>query len=157
MNKSSPGSYAANPRHNVLVRMLLRNYAKNKRRLWRNSSHDAFFDATMQIEGPLTLAVTVPFALLNLLLGRTVMPMLAKIAYGTYSNGLIIVCAVSIVTILMIDRKLKTYESVPGIEAAYDTVRDRRLVYVYYACTLVIFAAMFLAAYVINGWFPAAA
>jgi len=36
-------------------------------------------------------------------------------------------------TVWMLNRKLKPYEFVPDIEKAYDTARDRIIVWIYYA------------------------
>jgi hypothetical protein len=54
-----------------------------------------------------------------------------------------------------IDGTLKKYEFIPKIESAYDTVRDRKLVYVYYAGGFIVIVAMLLAAWFINSVFPA--
>jgi hypothetical protein len=139
---------------NVLVRTFLRHYASNLRRSWRNTPHNAFVDALVQVEVPLALAVMVPLALLNLVLSRTVVPALAHAAYGNIGNGVLIVCAISIAVMWAVDRKLKIYEFIPGIETAYNSARDRRLVYVYYASGFIVIAAMLFAAYVVNRVFP---
>jgi hypothetical protein len=138
----------------VLVRILLRHYANNLRRSWRNSPHNAFIDALVQVEIPLALAVMVPLALLNLVLSRTVVPALAHTAYGSISNGVLIVCAISIAVVWAVDRKLRMYEFIPGIETCYNSARDRKLVYVYYAGGFVVIAVMLIAAYLINSIFP---
>jgi hypothetical protein len=138
----------------VLVRTLLRHYASNLRRSWRNTPHNAFIDALVQVEVPLALAVMVPLALLNLVLSRTVMPALAHVAYGSIGNGVLIVCAISLAVVWAVDRKLKKYEFIPGIETGYNTARERRLVYVYYASGFIVIVAMLFAAYVINKVFP---
>jgi hypothetical protein len=142
-------------RYNWLVRMLLRHYASNLRRSWRNTPHSAFVDALVQIEGPLVLAITAPLALLNLALSRTVFPALARVSHGSISNGVLIVCAMGLAVMWAIDRKLKKYEFIPSVESAYDTARDRKLVYVYYAGGFIVIVVMLFAAWFLNSVFPA--
>jgi hypothetical protein len=137
-----------------LVRMFLRHYAHNLRRSWRNTPHDAFVDAQVQVEVLLAVAVMAPLALLDLLLSRTIFPSLAHGIHGkTYGVLLVVILAMAI--IWQVDGNLKKYEIIPGIETNYDTSRDRRLVYVYYAAGFIVFGAALLAAYYINRAFPA--
>jgi hypothetical protein len=142
-------------RYNWLVRTLLRHYASNLRRSWRNTPHNAFIDALVQVEVPLALAVMAPLELLNLVLSRTNVPALARLAYGSISNGVIIVCALSLAIVWAVDRKLRLYEFIPGVETGYDSARDRTLVYVYFASGFIVLAAMLFAAYLVNRSFPA--
>jgi putative exporter of polyketide antibiotics len=139
----------------VLVKMLLRHYAKNLRRSWRNTPHDAFFDATLQLETILAVAVAMPLVLLELVLTRTILPSLATLAFGKYSYGVVIILVLGLVAIWMVDRKLKPYEFIPGIEAGYDTARDRVIVNLYFASGFVLLGVGLFAAYYLNKIFPA--
>ncbi len=138
----------------LLVRMLLRLYARNLRRSWRNTPHNAFADALVQLEVPLAVAVVVPLALLNLLLGRTIIPALAHAAHGSIGNGAMIAVGVSMGVIWAVDRKLKSYEFVPGVESSYDTAQDRKLVYTFFVSAYFFLMLMLFAAHVINRAFP---
>src|SRR5476649_2111362 len=132
MRATKQGSAAEEPRYNVLVRMLLRHYAKNRRRSWRNGAHDAFYDATIQVEVPLTALVVTPLALANLILNRTLIPWLAQTAFDKITNGAAIVGLLSIAIVVAIDTSFKPYEFIPGIERQFDTKRDRNLVNLYF-------------------------
>jgi hypothetical protein len=128
----------------------LRHYASDLTRSWRNAPASAFIDALIQIEVPLAVAVVGPLALL----GRTVVPALTHPAFGDLSNGVLIASAITIAVVWVVDRELKTYEFMPGIEPGYNSARDRKLVYVYYAGGFLVFAAMLFAAYLINRAVP---
>jgi hypothetical protein len=154
-HKSEIKTQLPDRRYNWLVRMLLRHYASNLRRSWRNTPHSAFVDALVQIEVPLVLAITAPLALLNLALSRTFFPALTRMPHSSISNGGLIVCAVGLAVLWAIDRTLKKYEFIPRVESAFDTPQDRKLVYVYYAGGFIVIVAMLFAAWFINSIFPA--
>jgi len=60
-----------------------------------------------------------------------------------------------VVTIWMVDRKLKPYEFIPGIEAGYDTARDRLIVNLYFASGFVLLGVGFLTGYYLTKIYPA--
>jgi hypothetical protein len=128
------------PRHDSpLIKALLRNYASNLRRSWRNTPHAAFVDATIQLEALVMVGVALIFALIQIALTRTILPSLS-LPFGNtkYTRGTIIMVAAGAVVLWFVDRKLKPYEFVPGADKAYDTPRDRIMVWVYYASGFVI-------------------
>jgi hypothetical protein len=138
----------------ILVRTLLRHYACNLRRSWRNSPHNAFVDALVQVEIPLLLTVVGPLALMNLVLSRTIAPALAHARFGNVRNGVIIVAVVSLAILWIVDSKLRPYEFIPGAETGYDSAKDRKLVWGYFAGGFLVVAAMLTAAYFLNRLFP---
>jgi hypothetical protein len=140
----------------ALVKMLLRHYAKNLRRSWRNTPHAAFLDATIQVEAPLVVALMCPLSLLNLVLSRTIFPSLANhLGQSKYSYGILATLALVLITIWTLDRKLKPYEFTPSVEADYGTGRDRLIVNLYFAGAFVLLGAGLLGAYYLNKIFPA--
>src|SRR5271167_1151407 len=100
-----------NSRYNVLVRMFLRHYAKNRRRAWRNDPSSAFVDACVQMEGPLAVLVIAPLVLANIILGRTLVPWLAQIAFDKVTNGGAIVGLLLFAVIMPIHISFYRYES----------------------------------------------
>lgn len=140
--------------YNILVRMLLRHYAKNRRRSWRNSPHAAFLDASIQLEGPLALFIILPLALIYLILSRTVLPWLAQIAFDKATKGAVIVALLSFAIFVAIDVSFKKYEFIPGVESRYDSEKDRNLVNLYFFGALGMFAVALLAAYFIKMILP---
>jgi len=122
-----------------LIKALLRNYASNLRRSWRNTPHAAFVDATIQLEALVMLCFVAILALIEIALSSTILPSLAfQFGNTKYTRGTIIMVAVAALALWLVDRKLKPYEFVPGADKAYDTPRDRILVWVYYASGFVI-------------------
>ena len=78
-------------------------------------------------------------ALIEIALSSTILPSLAfQFGNTKYTRGTIIMVAVAALALWLVDRKLKPYEFVPGADKAYDTPRDRILVWVYYASGFVI-------------------
>jgi hypothetical protein len=82
MNTTDPehtGDKPSSPhRHDgPLVKLLLRNYAKNLRRSWRNTPHAAFVDATIQVEGLAAVGLGLVFMLIEILVSRTFLPLSA--------------------------------------------------------------------------------
>jgi ABC-type uncharacterized transport system permease subunit len=135
--------------------MLLRHYAKNLRRSWRNTPHAAFFDATIQVEAPLVLALTMPLSLLNMVMSRTIFPSLANhLGQSKYSYGLLATVALVFISMWALDRKLKPYEFTPSIEADYGTGRDRLMVNFYFAGGFALLGVGILGAYYLNRIFP---
>jgi hypothetical protein len=154
MSTNKQGAITIDGQYNVLVRMLLRHYAKNRRRSWRNSPHDAFLDASIQVEGALALFIVAPFALIYLILSRTTVPWLAQIAFDKVTKGGAIVALLSLVIFVCIDVSFKRYEFVPGIETHYDSERDRNLVNLYFVGSLGVLAITLLAAHFIKMLLP---
>jgi hypothetical protein len=142
-------------RDGALAKLLLRHYAKNLRRSWRNTPHAAFVDATIQVEVPLVLALTIPVSLLNLVLSRTIFPSLANhLGQSKYSYGLLATLALVLISIWTLDRRLKPYEFTQGIEADYGTGRDRLIVNLYFAGAFVLLGVGLLGAYYLNKILP---
>jgi hypothetical protein len=85
------------------------------------------------------VGVALIFALIQIALSRTILPSLS-LPFGNtkYTRGTIIMVAAGAVVFWFVDRKLKPYEFVPGADKAYDTPRDRIMVWVYYASGFVI-------------------
>jgi uncharacterized membrane protein len=145
---SSSEKSPSQPRHDSpLVKLLLRNYANNLRRSWRNTSHAAFVDATIQVEALVTLALAIFFMLIETLVSRTLFPSLSLPVGNTkYSRGLIVVVVIVLAMLWVVDRKLKPYEFVSGIEKAYDTTRDRVIANLCYASGFVLLVLGIVAA-----------
>ena len=80
------------------------------------------------------VGVALIFALIEIALSRTILPSLS-FPFGStkYTRGTIIIVAVGAVVFWFVDRKLKPYEFVPDVDKAYDTPRDRIIVWIYYA------------------------
>jgi uncharacterized membrane protein len=117
----------------------LRNYASNLRRSWRNTPHAAFVDATIQLEAIVMVSVALIFALIEIALSRTILPSLSFPFGNTkFARGTIIIVAASAFVFWFVDRKLKPYEFVPGADKAYDSPRDRIMVWTHYASGFVI-------------------
>jgi hypothetical protein len=117
-----------------LIKALLRNYASNLRRSWRNTRHAAFVDATIQLEAIVMIGVAAIFALIEIALSRTILPSLSfPFGHTKYTRGTIAIVVAGAVVLWLLDRKLKPYEFVPGSDKAYDTPRDRIIVWIYYA------------------------
>lgn len=93
--------------YNVSVRMLLRHYAKNRRRSWRNTPHNAFLDASIQVEGPIAVFIVAPFALIYLILSKTVVPWLAQIAFDKVTKGGVIVALLSLAIFVVVDASFR--------------------------------------------------
>jgi hypothetical protein len=136
-----------------LKRTVLRHYAANLRRSWRNAPRDAFVDATFQVEGVIAVTIACIFGLINFLLIRTIFPALAGNVHGK-PGGVLIVAAIGLVCMVFVDKKLKQYEPPPGMALLYDTSRDRVLVYVFFASGFIILALGLTAAYFISRSFP---
>lgn len=132
----------ANVKHrheSLLIKALLRNYASNLRRSWRNAPHAAFVDATIQLEALVMLVLATVLALIEIALSRTIFPSLSfQLGSSKYSRGTIIMVAAAALVLWLVDRKLKPYEFVSGAEKAYDTPRDRIIVWIYYASGFII-------------------
>jgi hypothetical protein len=121
-------------RDGPLVKALLRNYASNLRRSYRNSPHAAFVDATIQLDTLMAVALASLFMLVEIVASRTILPSLSLSVGNTkYSRGMLIVVLAVMFTVRMLNKKLKPYEFVPGVEKAYDTAQDRIIVWIYYA------------------------
>jgi hypothetical protein len=86
---SSEKSPAQHRHDSPLVKLLLRNYANNLRRSWRNTSHAAFIDATIQVEALVTLALAIFLMLIETLVSRTFLPSLSLPVGNTkYGRGM---------------------------------------------------------------------
>ena len=133
----------------VVRAVVLRHYAANLRRSWRNSPREAFTDATYQVEALIAVILTASFGIINLLLSRTIAPSLARSIHGK-SNGVLLLTVIVLVVMIAIDRKLKQFEPHPGVPIGYDTPRDRRLVYCYYAFGFVVIGIALVGAHYIN-------
>jgi hypothetical protein len=145
------------PKHrndSILMKIVLRNYAANLRRSWRNSPRAAFVDATFQVEALIAVIVACMFGIINLLLSRTIVPSLARGAHGR-NNGVVLLTVLGLIVMVSVDRTLKRYEPDPGVQVAYDTPRDRRLVYCYYAIGFAVIGLTLMGAYYINLALPA--
>jgi hypothetical protein len=117
-----------------LVTALLRIYASNLRRSWRNTPHAAFVDATIHLEALVTLVTVSFFALIEIALSRSSLPSLSISFGGTkYSRGMLVVLIATLVVLWFVDRKLKPYEFVPGAGSTFDAPRDRVIVWIYFA------------------------
>ncbi len=147
-------SLALGRKYNVLVRMLLRHYAKNRKRSWRNGSHDAFLDARIQMEGPLACFIVGPFALGYLILSRTMMPWLAQVAFDKITKGGVIIALLSIAIFIAIDVSFGRYESVAEMETHFNSEVDKKWVNLYFVAGLIALAATLLAARIIKLYFP---
>lgn len=120
--------------HGPLVKALLRIYASNLRRSYRNSPHAAFVDATIQLDALMALIFGSLFMLVEIAASRTFLPSLSVLVGNTkYSRGILIVMAVVLIIVWLVNRKLMPYEFVPDVEKAYDTARDRTIAWIYYA------------------------
>jgi hypothetical protein len=142
-------------RENALVRALLRHYARNLRRSWRNTPRDAFFDATTQLEVLLAIPIAFPLLWIKLVLSRTIFPSLAHVGQSKIDSGSMLIVALGVVIIWVVDRKLKQYKFITGVEVAYDTARDRALIYLYYASGFATLGLGILATYYLSKFFPA--
>jgi hypothetical protein len=142
-------------KYNVLARMLLRHYAKNRKRSWRNGAHDAFLDARIQMEGPLACYTVGPLALIYLILSRTILPWLAQVAFDKFTKGGLIVAILSIAIFMVVDLSFGRYESIPEIETHFNSEADRRWANLYFVGGLGALAATFLADHFIMLAFPA--
>jgi hypothetical protein len=136
-----------------LKRTVLRHYAANLRRSWRNAPRDAFVDATFQVEGVIAGTIACIFGLINFIMTRTFFPALAGNVHGK-PGGVLIVAAISLLCMVFVDRKLKQYEPQPGMPILYDTSRDRVLVYVFFASGFIVLALGLTAAYFASRSFP---
>jgi hypothetical protein len=154
MNDKAKMTARSHQNDTILVRTLLRHYACNLRRSWRNSPHSAFIDALVQVEVPLALALMTPLALANLVLSRTVLPALASTKFGKLSSGVIIVSAISLAIMWVVDNKLRPYEFIPGAEIGYDSAKDRKLVRAYFVGGFFVIGVLLTGAYSINRLFP---
>jgi quinol-cytochrome oxidoreductase complex cytochrome b subunit len=148
-NARAQESLGSERTYNVLARMLLRHYAKNRRRSWRNGPHDAFLDARIQMESPLACFIMGPFALIYLVLSRTAMPWLAQAAFDKITKGGAIVALLSIAIFIFIDMSFGRYESIAEVETRFDSKADRKLVNLYFvgglsALAVILFAAHFI-------------
>lgn len=141
--------------YNVLVRMLLRYYAKNRRRSWRNRPHDAFLDARIQMEGPLAIFIVGPLTLSYLILSRTIMPWLTEVAFDRVTKGGVIVALLSIAIFIGIDMSFGRYESIAEVETRFNSESDRKWVNLYFVGGICALAAGLLAAHFIKITFPA--
>ena len=155
MTPDEQGSQAKNDKYNVLIRMLLRHYAKNRRRFWRNDPRSAFVDACAQVEGPLAVLVIAPLTLANIILGRTLVPWLAQIAFEKITNGGAIVGLLSLAFIVPIHLSFKRYGSIPNIQAPFDTEGDRNLVNLYFVGILILLVVSIVAGYLTGKALPA--
>jgi hypothetical protein len=153
--KKSTRNNATSPHRDdgFLKRTVLRHYAANLRRSWRNAPRDAFVDATFQVEGVIAVTIACIFGLINFLMIRTIFPALAGNVHGK-PGGVLIVAAIGLVCMVFVDRKLKQYEPHPGMAILYDTSRDRVLVYVFFASGFIVLALGLTAAYFISRSFP---
>jgi hypothetical protein len=140
--------------YNVLVKMLLRHFAKNRRRSWRNGLHDAFVDACIQVEGPLAVFVVAPLVMAELVLKRTIMPWLAQIAFDKVTKGAMIVGLISVAVFIVVDTSFKRYESIPGVETQFDSEWDRKLVNIYFASGFVVLVGTILLTFWLRGALP---
>jgi hypothetical protein len=140
--------------YNVLVRMLLRHYAKNRRRSWRNGPHDAFLDARIQMEGPLAVFIVGTLTLSYLILSRTIIPWLAQTAFDKVTNGGVIVALLSIAIFIGIDMSFGTYESIAEVGTRFNSESDRKWVDLYFVGGFGALAAVLLAAHFIKITFP---
>jgi hypothetical protein len=154
LNASKEESLGVERKYNVLARMLLRHYAKNRKRSWRNGPHDAFLDARIQMEGPLACFIVGPFALSYLILSRTIMPWLAQAAFDKFTKGGAIVALLSIAIFIVIDMSFGRYESIAEIETHFNSEADRKWVNLYFVGGLSALAATLLAAHFIKLSFP---
>jgi hypothetical protein len=134
--------------------MLLRHYASNLRRSWRNTPHAAFVDATFQVEAAIAVYLICPCGLLYLLLSRTIFRSLAPGLHGHGSNGVILMVLPLMVIMWLVDQRFRRYESIPGIAAEFDTAGDRKLVYLLYGSGFAVIGLALLVAYFINKSFP---
>ncbi len=141
--------------YNVLVRMLLRHYAKNRRRSWRNGPHDAFLDARIQMEAPLAIFILGLLTLSYLILSRTVMPWLTQTAFDTITRGGVIVALLSIAIFIGTDISFGRYESIAETETRFNSESDRKWVNVYFVGGMCALALVLLAAHFIKITFPA--
>lgn len=137
-----------------LKRTVLRHYAANLRRSWRNAPRDAFVDATFQVEGVIAVTIACTFSLINLFMTRAISPALVGNVHGK-PGGMLIVAAIGLACMVLVDRKLKQYEPHSGMVILYDTSRDRALVYVFFVSGFIVLALGLTAAYFINRSFPA--
>jgi hypothetical protein len=136
---SSEKSPAQHRHDSPLVKLLLRNYANNLRRSWRNTSHVAFIDATIQVEALVTLALAIFLMLIETLVSRIFLPSLSLPVGNTkYGRGMTVAVVIVATMLWIVDRKLKPYEFVSGIEKAYDTARDRVIANLCYASGFVL-------------------
>jgi hypothetical protein len=139
VNQKDHRNVAAKPatelqRHGPLVAAMLRIYASNLRRSWRNTPHAAFVDAAIHLDTLMAVATMSVFVLAQLALSRLILPSLS-ISFGDtkYSRGMIIAIVASLIIVWIVDRRLKRFEFVPGADKAYDTSRDRVIVWIYFA------------------------
>jgi hypothetical protein len=136
--------------------MLLRNYARNKRRSWRNTPDEAFFDATILMQGPLAFIVVTPLTMAYHILSVTVLPWLAQPAFDKVTNGGAIVAVISIVIFGAFDRWFKRYESILGVEAPFDSEKDRLWANIFFVGTLGMIVVFGFVSHFINQALPAA-
>lgn len=87
------------------------------------------------------VGIVLILALIEIALSRTILPSLSlQLGNTKYTRGTIIMVAVAAIVLWFVDRKLKPYEFVPGVDKAYDTPRDRIMVWIYYASGFVMLA-----------------
>jgi hypothetical protein len=142
-------------RDGILAKALLRNYASNLRRSWRNSPHAAFVDATIQVEALVTVMLVTVLMMFEIMASRTVLPSLSFVVGHTkYTRGTIIVLAIVLIGLWTIDRRLKPYEFLPGAGTAYATSRDRVIVWIYYAAGFAIVMLGLVVSIAIKRAFP---
>jgi uncharacterized membrane protein len=136
--------------HGPLVKALLRIYASNLHRSYRNSPHAAFVDATIQLNALMALILGSLLMLVEIVASRTFLPSLSLLVGNTkYNRGIVIVVAAVMIIIWLLNRKLLPYEFVPDVEKPYDTARDRIIAWSYYAAgflliPLVLIASIYL-------------
>lgn len=133
---------------NAVVKALLRIYAMNRRRSWRNSQHAAFLDATIQLEVLSALTLTLIFSIAKIILGGLFFPSFGRL------NSTFISLALVIPIIWILDQRLKPYEFIPNVEKAYDTARDRIIANTYYVSGSAILGLGLYAAYSLRKVFP---
>lgn len=138
MRHLAPDS-SSNQHHDMLVKLLLRNYASNLRRSWRNTPRAAFLDATIQSESLAMIILVFGFSLIETVLSRTIWKSLSlQVSDSKFTRGMLGVVVAGLICFWLVDRKLTRWQFVPGADKAYDTPRDRMLVWAYYATGLII-------------------
>lgn len=74
------------------------------------------------------------FTSIETVLSRTIWPSLSlQVGNSKFTRGMLTVVIIGVISFWLVDRKLTSWESVSGAEKAYDTPRDRVLVWVYFA------------------------
>ena len=127
---------------------------KIERRSWRSGPHDAFLDARIQVEGPLAVLIVSPLALANLILSRTIWPWLAQIMFDKVTNGVGIVGLTSVAIFIAVDQLFGRYESIPNIEAHFDSEGDRNLANIFFFGILSLIPVFSIGAFFVNKALP---